>query len=72
MHSLVDIVGGLVFGLAILAFWLTVNEYIDSFIVSGQNGTYHSTERNTILLHQKNLKMLATIFLCLIVLYLKT
>ncbi|XP_052173193.1 lipid phosphate phosphatase delta [Diospyros lotus] len=39
MHSLVDIVGGLVFGLAILAFWLTVNEYIDSFIVSGQNVT---------------------------------
>ncbi|KAA8518319.1 hypothetical protein F0562_015798 [Nyssa sinensis] len=39
MHSVVDIIGGLALGLAILAFWLTVNEYIDNFIVSGQNVT---------------------------------
>ncbi|KAJ4978814.1 hypothetical protein NE237_009594 [Protea cynaroides] len=37
MHSVVDILGGLVFGLLILAFWLTIHEYLDSFIVSGQN-----------------------------------
>ncbi|KAK3227146.1 hypothetical protein Dsin_007008 [Dipteronia sinensis] len=39
MHSLVDIIGGLTMGLAILAFWLTVHEYIDNFIVSEQNVT---------------------------------
>ncbi|KAL7194198.1 hypothetical protein ACSBR1_034581 [Camellia fascicularis] len=39
MHSLVDIIGGLAFGLAILAFWISVHEYIDDFIVSGQNVT---------------------------------
>ncbi|XP_043692200.1 lipid phosphate phosphatase delta-like [Telopea speciosissima] len=37
MHSVVDVLGGLVLGLVILAFWLTVHEYLDSFIVSGQN-----------------------------------
>ncbi|KAK3020347.1 hypothetical protein RJ639_045331, partial [Escallonia herrerae] len=39
MHCLVDILGGLAFGLAILTFWLSVHEYIDNFIVSGQNVT---------------------------------
>ncbi|CBI29969.3 unnamed protein product, partial [Vitis vinifera] len=39
MHSLVDIIGGLAIGLAILAFWLTMHEYVDNFIVSGQNVT---------------------------------
>ncbi|RAL48526.1 hypothetical protein DM860_005950 [Cuscuta australis] len=39
MHSLIDIIGGLVFGLAILAFWLSVHNHIDHFIVSGQNVT---------------------------------
>ncbi|XP_057485646.1 lipid phosphate phosphatase delta-like [Actinidia eriantha] len=39
MHSLVDIIGGLAFGLAILAFWLNVHEYIDNFVVSGENVT---------------------------------
>ncbi|THG03290.1 hypothetical protein TEA_023221 [Camellia sinensis var. sinensis] len=34
MHSLVDIIGSRAFGLAILS----VHEYIDDFIVSGQNG----------------------------------
>ncbi|CAL5427083.1 unnamed protein product [Camellia sinensis] len=38
MHSLVDIIGGRAFGLAILAFWISVHEYIDDFIVSGKNG----------------------------------
>ncbi|XP_060208175.1 lipid phosphate phosphatase delta [Lycium barbarum] len=37
MHSLIDIIGGLAFGLAILAFWLSVHKYVDDFIVSGQN-----------------------------------
>ncbi|KAJ8754459.1 hypothetical protein K2173_005620 [Erythroxylum novogranatense] len=39
MHSLIDILGGLAIGLIILFFWLSVNEFIDSFIVSGQNVT---------------------------------
>ncbi|XP_031096488.1 lipid phosphate phosphatase delta [Ipomoea triloba] len=39
MHSLIDIIGGLAFGLAILAFWLSVHNYIDDFVVSGQNVT---------------------------------
>lgn len=38
MHSLVDVIGGLLLGLGILAFWLAVDECIDSFVVSGQNG----------------------------------
>ncbi|KAK9062385.1 hypothetical protein SSX86_019571 [Deinandra increscens subsp. villosa] len=39
MHSVVDIIGGLVLGLAILEFWLCVHEHIDSFVISGQNVT---------------------------------
>ncbi|XP_068643041.1 lipid phosphate phosphatase delta-like [Aristolochia californica] len=39
MHSLVDIFSGLVMGLLILSFWLWVHDYIDNFIVSGQNVT---------------------------------
>ncbi|XP_065856666.1 lipid phosphate phosphatase delta [Euphorbia lathyris] len=39
MHSLVDVMGGFTIGLAVLPFWLTVNEYIDDFIVAGQNVT---------------------------------
>ncbi|GMH08226.1 hypothetical protein Nepgr_010066 [Nepenthes gracilis] len=39
MHSLIDVIGGLVMGLMILAFWLTIHEYVDCFIVSGQNVT---------------------------------
>ncbi|KAG8367974.1 hypothetical protein BUALT_Bualt16G0128400 [Buddleja alternifolia] len=37
MHSLIDILAGLAFGLGILALWLSVSEYIDNFVVSGQN-----------------------------------
>ncbi|KAK4272624.1 hypothetical protein QN277_021151 [Acacia crassicarpa] len=37
MHSLVDVLGGLLIGLGILAFWLSFYECIDSFVVSGQN-----------------------------------
>ncbi|KAH9737678.1 hypothetical protein WN944_004660 [Citrus x changshan-huyou] len=37
MHSLVDIIAGLALGLAVLAFWLTVHEYVDNFIISGHN-----------------------------------
>uniref|UniRef100_A0A2C9V7N4 Phosphatidic acid phosphatase type 2/haloperoxidase domain-containing protein n=1 Tax=Manihot esculenta TaxID=3983 RepID=A0A2C9V7N4_MANES len=39
MHSLIDVICGLFMGLAILAFWLTVHEDIDEFIVSGKNVT---------------------------------
>ncbi|PHT52705.1 Lipid phosphate phosphatase delta [Capsicum baccatum] len=38
MHSLIDIIGGLIIGLAILASWLSVHKYIDDFVVLGQNG----------------------------------
>uniref|UniRef100_A0A7N0UTL7 Phosphatidic acid phosphatase type 2/haloperoxidase domain-containing protein n=1 Tax=Kalanchoe fedtschenkoi TaxID=63787 RepID=A0A7N0UTL7_KALFE len=37
MHSLIDIIGGLVFGLVILSLWLTVHNSLDYFIVLGQN-----------------------------------
>ncbi|XP_021738322.1 lipid phosphate phosphatase delta-like [Chenopodium quinoa] len=39
MHSLIDVLGGLILGLTILAFWLTVHEYVDTFITSGKNVT---------------------------------
>ncbi|WVZ07716.1 hypothetical protein V8G54_021062 [Vigna mungo] len=39
MHSVVDVLAGLLVGLVILAFWLTVHEHIDSFVISGQNVT---------------------------------
>ncbi|CAA2972117.1 lipid phosphate phosphatase delta [Olea europaea subsp. europaea] len=39
MHSLIDIIGGLALGLGILTFWLSVDEYIDDFVVSGQKVT---------------------------------
>ncbi|KAF3441972.1 hypothetical protein FNV43_RR15888 [Rhamnella rubrinervis] len=39
MHSLVDVIVGLAFGLVILAFWLTVHAKIDNFVVLGQNVT---------------------------------
>jgi membrane-associated phospholipid phosphatase len=42
MHSLVDVIGGLAIGLVILPFWLIVNQNVDIFIVSGQNGMYTS------------------------------
>ncbi|XP_054803573.1 lipid phosphate phosphatase delta-like isoform X2 [Prosopis cineraria] len=37
MHSLVDVLGGLLIGFGILAFWFSVDGCIDSFVVSGQN-----------------------------------
>ncbi|KAH6819630.1 Phosphatidic acid phosphatase family protein [Perilla frutescens var. frutescens] len=37
MHSLIDIICGLALGLGILAIWLSVSEYLDNFVVSGQN-----------------------------------
>ncbi|XP_059646445.1 lipid phosphate phosphatase delta-like [Cornus florida] len=40
MHSVVDVIGGLAFGLVILPFWLTIHEYVDNFIISGQNVTF--------------------------------
>ncbi|XP_071721023.1 lipid phosphate phosphatase delta-like [Rutidosis leptorrhynchoides] len=39
MHSVIDIFGGLVLGLTILALWLHVHNYIDSFVTLGQNVT---------------------------------
>ena len=67
MHSLVDIISGLAFGLAILAFWLNVHEYIDNFIVSGQNGMYISIQQTVCMhifrfLYRKNVKILAVNF----------
>ncbi|TYK02412.1 lipid phosphate phosphatase delta [Cucumis melo var. makuwa] len=40
MHSPIDIISGLVFGLMILLFWSNVHEYVDSFITTGQNVIY--------------------------------
>ncbi|KVI08391.1 hypothetical protein Ccrd_013237 [Cynara cardunculus var. scolymus] len=37
--GVVDIVSGLVLGLAILAFWLSIHDHVDNFVVSGQNVT---------------------------------
>ncbi|KAI9090657.1 hypothetical protein K1719_028510 [Acacia pycnantha] len=39
MHSLIDVIGGAFMGLGILAFWLHIDEYLDSFLTSGQNVT---------------------------------
>ncbi|KAF9593432.1 hypothetical protein IFM89_022898 [Coptis chinensis] len=39
MHSVIDVLGGLVIGLVILAIWLMVHDNVDSFVVSGQNVT---------------------------------
>lgn len=39
MHSVIDIIGGLVLGLTILAFWLHLHECIDNFVILGQNVT---------------------------------
>ncbi|XP_076900024.1 lipid phosphate phosphatase delta-like [Bidens hawaiensis] len=39
MHSLIDILGGLILGLTILAFWLQVHEYVDNFVILGKNVT---------------------------------
>ncbi|KAM7500295.1 hypothetical protein LguiA_024709 [Lonicera macranthoides] len=50
MHSVVDIIGGLAFGLAILAFWIYVHEYIDNFIISGPNVTSFSAAVTFLLL----------------------
>ncbi|KAG6770268.1 hypothetical protein POTOM_025944 [Populus tomentosa] len=38
MHSGIDIIAGLAVGFVILSFWLSVHDYVDSFVVSGQNG----------------------------------
>ena len=38
MHSLIDVIGGLIIGLGVLAIWLSIHEYIDAFVVSEQNG----------------------------------
>ncbi|KAF5473394.1 hypothetical protein F2P56_010006 [Juglans regia] len=50
MHSLVDVIAGLTIGLMILAFWLTVHEYVDFFIVSGPNVTSFSAALGLLLL----------------------
>lgn len=42
MHSVTDVIAGIGFGFAILAFWLMVHVYIDEFVISGQNGTLGS------------------------------
>ncbi|BAF13542.1 lipid phosphate phosphatase delta [Oryza sativa Japonica Group] len=39
MHSLIDVIAGICFGVVILAFWLAVHNHVDAFVVSGQNVT---------------------------------
>ncbi|KAL5720309.1 hypothetical protein ACHQM5_012988 [Ranunculus cassubicifolius] len=39
MHSVIDVVGGFILGLVILAFWIMLHEHVDIFIVSGKNVT---------------------------------
>ncbi|PWZ56350.1 Lipid phosphate phosphatase delta [Zea mays] len=39
MHSLTDVGAGIGFGIVILAFWLSVHDRVDAFVVSGENGT---------------------------------
>ncbi|OVA06590.1 Phosphatidic acid phosphatase type 2/haloperoxidase [Macleaya cordata] len=39
MHSPVDVLGGFIIGLVILGLWLMVHQYVDAFVVSGQNVT---------------------------------
>ncbi|KAK1265967.1 hypothetical protein QJS04_geneDACA014607 [Acorus gramineus] len=39
MHSLIDVLAGVIIGLSILGFWLVVHGHIDDFVVSGQNVT---------------------------------
>ncbi|KAK4784801.1 hypothetical protein SAY86_019169 [Trapa natans] len=50
MHSPIDILGGLAFGLIILAFWLRVHNYVDDFVIAGQNVTYFWTTLSFLLL----------------------
>ncbi|KAB1222426.1 Lipid phosphate phosphatase delta [Morella rubra] len=50
MHSVIDVICGLAMGLVILAFWLTVHEYVDMFVVSGQNVTSFWTALSFLLL----------------------
>ncbi|KAG6532964.1 hypothetical protein ZIOFF_006824 [Zingiber officinale] len=38
MHSLIDVVAGIIFGVLLLALWLTVHEHVDGFITTGHNG----------------------------------
>ncbi|XP_042422038.1 lipid phosphate phosphatase delta-like [Zingiber officinale] len=40
MHSLIDVVAGIIFGVLLLALWLTVHEHVDGFITTGHNVTY--------------------------------
>lgn len=46
MHSLIDVVAGISFGLVIFAFWLMVHGYVDEFIISGQNGEHQNSNEH--------------------------
>nr|XP_043609093.1 lipid phosphate phosphatase delta-like [Erigeron canadensis] len=50
MHSVIDIFGGLVLGLTILAFWLQVHDSIDNFVTLGKNVTYFWIALSSLLL----------------------
>ncbi|XP_076946292.1 lipid phosphate phosphatase delta-like [Bidens hawaiensis] len=50
MHSVIDIIGGLVIGLTILKFWLCVHEHVDSFVISDQNVTFFCVALSFLLL----------------------
>lgn len=46
MHSLIDVMAGVGFGLVILSFWLMVHGHVDEFIISGQNGKHRDFTSN--------------------------
>lgn len=50
MHSLIDVIGGLILGLIILSVWLKVHKHVDNFIVAGQNVTTFWTGLSLLLL----------------------
>lgn len=39
MHSVIDVIAGVIGGMLVLAFWLAIHEYLDGFITFGQNVT---------------------------------
>ncbi|XP_020272799.1 lipid phosphate phosphatase delta-like [Asparagus officinalis] len=48
MHSLLDVMAGISFGVVILAFWIKVHGYVDDFVINGQNGKYQFQSGNLV------------------------
>lgn len=38
MHSPIDVVAGIAIGASLLLVWCNIDEYLDAFITSGENG----------------------------------